>query len=172
MKRIHSTIVALAVATVASTVSAASPYAGGQNTDIKALSAAEQASLLDGQGMGFAKAAELNGYPGPKHVLELSEQLSLSQAQRAATQALFERMLAAARADGQALVEAERSLDQLYAGKSATTASVNAQLAKIETLRARLRGIHLNAHLEQAALLSQHQIALYAQLRGYGRHQH
>lgn len=153
---------------------AESPYADQVNAPIKALTAEEQAALLDGQGAGFARAAELNGYPGPKHVLELSEQLGLSESQRHATQALFDRMRAGARAEGAALVEAERTLDALYASKKATRESVDAQLGRIEALRARLRGLHLNAHLEQAALLTRHQIAMYAQVRGYGpvNHEH
>ncbi len=56
---------------------AASPYAGEQSRSIKSLSKEDVADYIDGKGMGFAKAAELNGYPGPKHVLELAEQLAL-----------------------------------------------------------------------------------------------
>lgn len=164
----------VALALLASAIHATSPYAGQADASIKALTAEEQSALLDGQGMGFAKAAELNGYPGPKHVLELAGELDLTTSQRAATQALFERMRASARAEGAALIEAERTLDGLYASRTATRASVNAQLARIENLRARLRGLHLDAHLEQAALLDRHQVAMYAQLRGYGagRHHH
>jgi hypothetical protein len=149
-----------------------SPYADQAASDIKALTADEQASLLDGKGAGFAKAAELNGYPGPLHVLELAEPLELTPEQLAKTRALFDRMRDAARVEGAALVEAERQLDRLYASRRATAENVTAQLARIEAGRARLRGVHLNAHLEQAALLSKHQIAQYAQLRGYGAHHH
>ena len=34
-------------------------------------------------GMGLALAAELNGYPGPAHVIELAKSLGLSEPQRA-----------------------------------------------------------------------------------------
>lgn len=149
-----------------------SPYANQPSSDVKALTVDEQAALLDGKGIGFAKAAELNGYPGPMHVLELATQLELTPEQLASTRTLFERMRAAARADGAALVEAERELDRLYASRTATTRNVETQLARIESLRTRLRGIHLGAHLEQAALLSRHQVMRYAQLRGYGAHEH
>lgn len=149
-----------------------SPYADQAASDIKALTAEEQSSLLDGKGAGFAKAAELNGYPGPLHVLELATQLDLSAEQLAETRTLFERMRTAARAAGAALVDAERNLDRLYATRSATAESVTDQLSRIEMLRARLRGVHLNAHLEQAAILDGHQILRYAQLRGYAAHHH
>jgi Spy/CpxP family protein refolding chaperone len=144
-----------------------SPYAAHQDGPIKSLTPEEQSALLEGQGMGFAKAAELNGYPGPKHVLELADELALSAAQRDATQALFERMRAAARAGGAELLQAERALDALYSSRTATESLVKTQLGTIEALRARLRGVHLNAHLEQAALLTKHQSVQYAQLRGY-----
>jgi Spy/CpxP family protein refolding chaperone len=149
------------------TAFAQSPYADQKDANIKALTEDEQSALLDGQGMGFAKAAELNGYPGPRHVLDLAAPLELSHTQRVATEALFERMRADARRTGTDLVEAERTLDALYATRSATPERVGRQLANIESLRARLRGIHLNAHLEQASLLTKQQVALYARLRGY-----
>jgi hypothetical protein len=149
-----------------------SPYAGQQHQAIKALSPDEQAALLDGKGMGFAKAAELNGYPGPLHVIELAQPLGLSAAQLTASRDIFARMQRAARAEGVALVEAERALDALYATKTATPGGVDVQLSKIESIRARLRGVHLNAHLEQAALLTPGQLTRYAVLRGYESNKH
>jgi hypothetical protein len=151
---------------------APSPYAAQIDEPLKALSAEEQSALLDGQGMGLAKAAELNGYPGPKHVLELAEQLALSDDQRRDSRALFERMRTAARREGAALIEAERALDRLYASRAATRERVDEQLHRIEAVRARLRGVHLDAHLEQAALLDPHQLHRYAMLRGHATHQH
>src|SRR5215469_14793256 len=47
------------------------PYAGQEARTIKALSDDDIAALRKGEGMGMAKAAELNGYPGPVHVLAL-----------------------------------------------------------------------------------------------------
>lgn len=149
-----------------------SPYAGMEHTDIKALSADERATLLDGKGMGFAKAAELNGYPGPSHVLALSAELGLSAQQIERTRALFERMQKDARAEGAALIEAERVLDRLYASGMATVANVDGQLARIEATRAHLRGVHLHAHLEQTRLLNAAQIARYSELRGYSAEHH
>ena len=62
----------------------ASPYAGQQTREIKALSSTQTADLLAGKGMELAKAAELNGYPGPMHTLELATQLELSTEQKQA----------------------------------------------------------------------------------------
>jgi hypothetical protein len=64
---------------------APSPYAGQEGRPIKALSETEMRDLAEGRGMGLAKAAELNSYPGPLHVLELADRLELSEAQRAAS---------------------------------------------------------------------------------------
>ena len=89
-----------------------SPYAGEEQREIRALSAEQVEGLLAGKGMGYAKAAELNGYPGPKHVLELAEELDLSEAQRTATERIFAEMAAQARTLGAELVAAERALDQ------------------------------------------------------------
>jgi hypothetical protein len=49
------------------------PYAGHQERPIKALAPEEVAGLLGGEGMGYALAAELNHYPGPRHVLDLAD---------------------------------------------------------------------------------------------------
>ena len=70
------------------------PYAGLQTRSIKALSAEQIADLKAGRGMSLALAAELNGYPGPRHVMELGEQLGLTDRQRADVQRLFDQMTA------------------------------------------------------------------------------
>jgi Spy/CpxP family protein refolding chaperone len=149
-------------------VLAASPYAGEQEREIKALSRQDLEAYLAGQGMGFAKAAELNGYAGPKHVLELASELSLTEEQRTRTEALFASMQSQARSLGREIVDQERNLDQLFASKAVTQQSLRASLDRIAGLQSRLRATHLQAHLEQAAILTSEQNALYARLRGYG----
>src|SRR4030088_463632 len=71
-------------------------YAGMQTRPIKAISEQQMAELRAGRGMGLALAAELNGYPGPSHVLELADRLELSAGQRASMQRLFDSMKAEA----------------------------------------------------------------------------
>jgi hypothetical protein len=78
------------------------PYAGEHTRDIKSLSQKEIEDLRAGAGMGYARAAELNSYPGPSHVLELADQLGLSLEQRAATKRLMDAHKAEARAIGAA----------------------------------------------------------------------
>ncbi len=160
-------LVTMLLGTIAVAAETTSPYAGQQEWTIKALSADEQADLLDGKGLGYAKAAELNGYPGPRHVLDMAESLQLTDAQRRQSEVLFERMRDEARRHGAALIEAERALDAVYASRSATRELVDRQLRVIEAVRTRLRATHLQAHLDQAALLTPAQVAEYARLRGY-----
>src|SRR5215831_763132 len=85
-------IVVLGCAPLCWSAEPTSPYAGQEKQAIKALSGEETQGYLTGSGMGFAKAAELNHYPGPRHVLDLVEPLQLSEEQRHKTQAVFEAM--------------------------------------------------------------------------------
>jgi hypothetical protein len=147
---------------------AAAPYAGRQQQEISSLSPQQIGDLRAGRGMGLALPAELNGYPGPLHVLELAAALELSAEQRARTEALHARMQAAAREAGARWIEAERELDALFRSRQATPQSLRAALDRVGALQARVRDVHLQAHLEQTALLTPAQIDRYVQLRGYG----
>jgi Spy/CpxP family protein refolding chaperone len=146
---------------------APSPYVGQEARPIKALSPDEVDGLLAGRGMGYAKSAELNGYPGPAHVLELADQLRLSDAQRRATSSIFTAMQERAAAAGARLVEQERELDRSFADGSITTQALAASLERIGTLQADVRRAHLDAHLAQLAVLTAEQRGAYMRLRGY-----
>lgn len=146
----------------------ASPYAGQQTREIKALSPAQTADLLAGKGMELAKAAELNGYPGPMHTLELAAQLGLNAEQKQASETLMKRHKAEASDLGAQLVQAERALDQAFASRQIDATRLSAHTDSIGRLQALLRKSHLDTHLQQTALLTPEQISRYAQLRGYG----
>lgn len=145
-----------------------SPYAGQERRRIRALSPDEVDSLLAGKGMGYAKAAELNGYPGPKHVLELAEELALTAEQRQQTEILFASMAAEAKTLGAELVAAEAALDADFRQRQVSSTSLAQSLQAIAALQGRLRQAHLQAHLQQTALLSSEQVQRYSELRGYG----
>src|SRR6266700_1438971 len=145
-----------------------SPYAGQQQRAIKALSDQEIAELLEGRGMGLAKAGELNSYPGPLHVLQLADQLALSDAQRAATTSLQAEMRDQAVPIGQQIIEAERTLDRAFADRRIEPATLRSQLDAIAILQGHLRAVHLETHLAQRSLLTREQISRYDALRGYG----
>ncbi len=144
------------------------PYKGQQHRNIKALSQNDIDGYLEGKGMGFAKAAELNHYPGPRHVLDLSEKLKLSDKQLKQTQTLFNKMQAKAINLGKQLIEREQKLDQLFAQGSINKNSLETILQDIGAIQAKLRNVHLSTHLEQKQLLNKHQIVMYDRIRGYG----
>lgn len=143
------------------------PYAGQQNRAISSLSAKDLDALSKGQGWGLAKPAELNGYPGPIHVLELADRLNLSQQQVVRVREVYREMNAAARRIGQQYMESEAALDALFKSGTAAPDSLKSALTLSSRLRAELRAAHLNAHIKTLPLLTQHQRHLYTQLRGY-----
>lgn len=144
-----------------------SPYAGQEARPIKALSEDEQSALAQGRGMGFAKAAELNGYPGPMHVIELSRRLDLTPEQSSASEKLMAEHKTLARELGARLIDAERALDRLFAERKADAAAVDAAMRRVGELNATLRAEHLKTHIAQTALLSPQQVARCQTLRGY-----
>jgi Spy/CpxP family protein refolding chaperone len=153
----------------AASTHAASPYAGEQAQGIKSLSLAEVNGLQAGAGMGYAKAGELNGYPGPMHVLELGTQLQLTDGQRAATEKLMATHKPKARKLGEQLLDAERALDAAFSSKQVDAEKVSELTQRIGSLQAALRAEHLQTHLVQTSLLSGQQIAQYQKLRGYDK---
>lgn len=146
----------------------ASPYADLLDREIRALSAEEVEGLLEGEGMGFALAAELNGYPGPRHVLELEESLQLTPDQIERTRAVMQAMSAEARRLGAEVVSAERALDRAFREGSIDRARLREATERIGALRGELRGVHLAAHIDVTEILTPHQRHRYEQLRGDG----
>jgi hypothetical protein len=144
-----------------------SAYTGQEKRAIKTLSEEEIQALSSGQGMGQAKAAELNHYPGPRHVLDLSEQLQLSAAQRVETQQIYERMHNEAVRLGTLIIAKERELDHLFATQVVNLDSLRSLTKEIAQLRGDLRAVHLEAHVEMKRLLSHEQVSEYDALRGY-----
>jgi hypothetical protein len=162
------TFLAVASMALAAGASAQSPYAGLQTRPIKALSEQQIADLRAGRGMGLALPAELNGYPGPVHLLELGDRIGLSPGQREAIQRLYDSMKAEAVPLGERLIEQEATLDRLFADHTATVANVADAVAAIGETQGRLRLAHLKYHLSTVALLQPGQIERYRELRGYG----
>jgi Spy/CpxP family protein refolding chaperone len=169
MKRLR--ILALAVAALApagaTAQEAGSPYVDWQGRVIKALAPEDVAALLAGDGMGFALAAELNRYPGPRHVLDLADSLALTTTQRDAVEEIRSRMRKRAVELGAGIVAAEATLDSLFADASIDEGSLREGVTEIARLEGELRATHLLAHLETRAVLTEHQVARYAALRGY-----
>jgi hypothetical protein len=145
----------------------AQPYAGLQDRPIKALSKERVDDLRAGRGMGYALAAELNGYPGPSHVLELRDKLALSDDQRRRIEALFADMRREAIPLGEQMIEQEATLDRLFASRAITPEQLAAATQAIGTTDATLRATHLKYHLSTLDVLTPAQANRYAELRGY-----
>lgn len=143
------------------------PYTGLQNRPIKALSDQQQDDLRSGRGAGMALAAELHGYPGPSHVLELADQMNLSPQQKQGVKALFDAMKAEAIPKGEAVIAREAELDRLFAERKVTEPSLISATKAIGDAQSDLRITHLKYHLSTLALLSQEQVQKYGALRGY-----
>ena len=121
--------------------------------------------------MGLAKAAELNSYPGPLHVLELARELGLTDTQRAATEALYATMRERAQSVGNKIIEAERDLDRAFVSGTINPMELRSRVNTIGALLGELRAVHLETHLAQRALLTPEQITRYDMLRGYSNNQ-
>jgi hypothetical protein len=156
------------VAVPVAAVAVERPYEGLEAREIKALSAEEIAALEAGQGFSQALSAELNGFPGPRHVIDLAADLDLTPDQRAAVETLFSQMQAEAIAAGRAVLDGEAALEAAFRGGVLSEEDLAAMAEEIGRLRGVLRGIHLKYHLKTKALLSPHQVALYNGARGYG----
>lgn len=146
---------------------AAQPYKGFEARTIKGLSASDIAQIEAGQGWGLALPAELNGKPGPAHLLELREPLGLSGEQVAQIEAFHAEMETEAKRAGARFIAAERALSDGFAGDALDEATLARLLDEAAQARAALRMVHLKWHLRTPPLLSEAQIAQYARLRGY-----
>lgn len=144
------------------------PYAGLETRAIKSLSESDLEELRRGGGWGLALAAELNGNPGPAHLLELREEIPLSADQVAAIEAIFNQMQTEAVTAGVRLIEAEEAIEAAFRAGDLDDARLRSLIADAEAARTELRFIHLSRHLSTPPLLRSDQIAQYNTLRGYG----
>lgn len=146
-----------------------SPYAAGfdPTLPIRALTPEEILQIEQGEGAGFAKPAELNGLPGPRHVLDLAHELDLSADQRVAIQNIHEQMTIAAVEAGQRYLDAHRALEEDFRSGNLAESDLAGRVVNVYRLEGELAAVHLAAHLKTADLLTPEQIVAYNRLRGY-----
>lgn len=146
-----------------------SKYVGQENRKIKSLSLDDIKELKKGAGWGLAKAAELNGYPGPSHVLKMKEKINLSNQQEKKIETVFINMKEKAIILGNKLIRLEEKLNSEFIKKTITKIKLNKLVLEIEKIRAQLRLVHLNTHLQMPDILNPSQVDLYNKLRGYSK---
>ena len=127
----------------------------------------DREGLLKGQGMGLAEIAEINNYPGPRHTLDLKNELGLTRDQLKKTEALEKVVASSALTKGEEIVLAEEELSKLFEAGSINEKVLRSKLEEIGKLRADLRFIHLQAHLRMKQILTPDQIKRYAELGGH-----
>ena len=149
-----------------------SPYVGQETRGIKALSQADIEGLLAGAGTpfgGMAKPAELNGYPGPRHVLDAVEagEFDLTTDQREQVEVLYSKMRSEAITLGTQIIDVEQALDNAFQNGTINEAFLEEKIAESTDLYAQLRILHLKYHLYMVDVLTPQQVAQYNELRGY-----
>jgi Spy/CpxP family protein refolding chaperone len=137
------------------------------NSEIRGIAPDTIEGYLKGEGLGMALPAELNGYPGPRHVLALREELGLTPEQTEQVQALFDKMQPQAIDLGKQLLAAEAKLESDFRNGTLDEEGLSTQLQQIGNLQAALRFVHLRTHLATVEILSPHQVRQYNVLRGY-----
>lgn len=144
-----------------------SKYIGQEKRDIKTLSDADIKELRAGGGWGLAKAAELNGLPGPKHILEMKEEIELTDEQEKKIIALYKDMKKEAIGLGNKVIEYEEELNIRFAERNINEKELAELLGNISETYKKLRFTHLSAHLKTPSILTESQIKQYNTLRGY-----
>ncbi|SEO45223.1 hypothetical protein SAMN04490248_105135 [Salinihabitans flavidus] len=143
------------------------PYAGLQEREIKSLSESDLEELRRGGGWGLALPAELNGMPGPAHLLELRDEIGLSVGQVAEIEVIFDAMQVEAREVGNRLIAAEEAIEAAFRSGELDSARLRQLIDTAAAARADLRFIHLSRHLMTPSILTEAQIDSYNRLRGY-----
>jgi hypothetical protein len=146
------------------------PYAGQELRDIKSLSDNDVQSLQNGTGEAFggmAKLAELNGYSGPRHVLDMASELQLTDRQIMEIERIYQNMSSNAKSIGGAIIAIEQDIDREFANKTITEEKLKLMLDKSADLYGQLRFVHLSAHLDTMQILTTEQIQMYNTMRGY-----
>ena len=149
-----------------------SPYAGQESREIKALSRQDIEGLLAGAGTpfgGMAKPAELNGYPGPRHVLDAvdAEEFELAREQQEQIEALYEEMRSEAIELGERIIDIEKAIDDAFLGGTISEELLQEKVLESADLYGQLRIVHLKYHLLMVDILTPQQVAQYNELRGY-----
>ena len=144
-----------------------SPYLDRAPLPVKALTADQIRQYREGMGMGMAIPAELNGYPGPRHVIDMAGEIELTAEQKAQMEDLFESMRVEAVRLGEEIVDLETRLDRAFSSGSMTRDELARLTGEIAVRQGKLRYTHLRAHIAAKEILTPAQVEAYNRARGY-----
>jgi Spy/CpxP family protein refolding chaperone len=133
---------------------------------LSGISESEKKALLAGSGLGAGMIAMQNGYPGPKHVLEMGDELGLTAEQKEEIGTLFAERKASFVDMGSELVKKDEELTAMFASGSVKTKDVEKLAREIGQLQGELRAGHLNAHVLTWEALTEAQREKLASMRG------
>ncbi|MEJ2483801.1 MAG: periplasmic heavy metal sensor [Gemmatimonadota bacterium] len=136
---------------------------------LSGISEDEKEALLAGSGLGAGMIAMANGYPGPKHVLEMGDELGLTAEQKEEIGSLFAERKASFVELGTELVKKDEQLTAMFASGSVNTKDVEKLAREIGQLQGELRAGHLNAHVLTWEALTAAQREKVASMRGMHR---
>lgn len=167
MKTIITSIAVFISLTVSAQHNKMNHGAADSKSNIKSMSEADIEGYKNGNGMGQAKAAELNSYPGPMHVLDFKKELGLTAAQIEKITIIYNAMKKDATVFGSQLIDAESALNKAFQDKKISSGELEKLTSQIGNLIGKLRFTHLNAHIKTTNELNAFQIGKYNELRGY-----
>jgi len=122
---------------------------------------ADREALLNGDGNDQALYAELNGYPGPKHILDLASKLALTARQKHDIRELYNDTRTRARVLGKLIVKVEEEMHYAFNSGMLARESIEDDAESVGKMRGTLRGVHLAAHIKTRELLTKNQIKQY-----------
>ncbi len=127
---------------------------------------AEKEAIRAGQGLGAGRLAMQAGYPGPRHILEMGDELELTAAQKERIGTIFGEAKASFAKMGAELVEKEEALEAMFAAGDVDVGDMTKLAAEIGELTGELRAGHLAAHVRTREALTAAQLEKLAAMRG------
>lgn len=138
--------------------------ADGPRPAISTITQEEMEALTNGSSSGAGRPAEVNGYPGPKRLVEHAAELGLTADQLAKVKTLNQGMKREAMELGGRIVEGETALDALLKSGSVDRKRLASLVSDIAGLRGRMRLVHLQLHFALRELLTDEQLLRYRAL--------
>lgn len=151
-------------AAIALSLSLVAPALAEDAPVLSTVSPAEVAALMEGRETGLAQLAEVHLWPSPVTVLAHADALQLAPDQVAAARKIEAEFETEARVVGRAWLAVEVELEEAFRSGRASKGKVHALAMRSGELRAELRSMQLNAHIQMRPYLTRDQLDIYSRL--------